>query len=371
MSQEELKSEIEIIQTLLNKLLNEECAEPRDFETDFGQLSDQSINFMDMIQGYFDYEKDYQFLQEIIEIFIQEFNKYISTSQNDQIECINFILDIIYQCLVLVSEQLNSNLAEQIIKMIASYFQQYSEVNEIGLDILCDVSVSLKENILPYLHQLWPYAIQGWNSQSILTKLSALKFIQDLSTSCKNSFSPSTEILEQLLDYFDNKENELQVRSQIIILFGDLFLNSNNLVLPYLDRTLSSLQDGLQEASEYALQPSEIDEIQLDVIEQYNQNLIESFQCINLSLEKNTKVFDVIETLSNFLKATCCEEKNPSQDFLITCLGLIADLIKFYKEEVKFLVNQEYTQYIVKCVQENDSSNYILKYFIDNTQKIK
>ncbi|KAL4510496.1 hypothetical protein ABPG72_004650 [Tetrahymena utriculariae] len=371
MSKDNLKSQIDIIQKLFNKLLSEECAEPRDFEIDFGLLSDQSINFMDMIQEYFDDEKDYSFLSEIIEIFIQEFNKYISSSQSNSVECINFILDIIYQCLFLISEQLNSNLAEQIIKMVVSYFQQFSEVNEIGLDILCDISVSLKEQILPYLHQLWPYVIQGWNSQQMLTKISALKFIQDLSTSCKNSFSPSTEILEQLLDYFDNKENELQIRSQIIILFGDLFLNSKNVVLPYLDRTLNALQDGLQQATQYALLPSEIDEIQQDVIEQYNQNLLESFQCINLSLEKNMKVFEVTLSLNNFLKAICCEEKNPSQDFLITCLGLIADLIKFYKEEVKFIVNEEYIQYLVKCVEENDSSNYILKYFQDNIKNVQ
>ncbi|KAL4463875.1 hypothetical protein ABPG74_005812 [Tetrahymena malaccensis] len=371
MSKDNLKCQIEKIQKLLNKLLSEECAEPRDFDTDFECLSDESIDFMDAIQGYFDDEKDYLLLQQIIEVFIIEFNKYISSSQSNSAECISFILDIIYQSVVLINEQLSSNVAEQIIKMVTLYFQQFSEVNEIGLDVLSEVTISLKEQIIPYLHQLWPFVIQGWDSQETLTKLSALRFIQDLSTSCKNSFSPSTEILEQLLDYFDNIDNELQVRSQIIILFGDLFLNSKDIVLPHLDRVLKALKDGLQQASQYAQSPSQIDEVEQNIFEQYNQNLIESFQCINLSLEKNMKLFEVIQSLNNFLKAVCCEEKNPSYDFLIACLGLIADLIKFYKEEVKFLTNEGYTQYISKCIQESDSSNYILKYFQDNAKQIQ
>jgi hypothetical protein len=145
------------------------------------------------------------------------------------------------------------------------------------------------------------------------------------------------EILIILIDLLSSPDVFQELKSIIISVIGDLFLNNN--LNNYLDPIISILFSACDIVADKTDEPF----IKL------KENIIECFSTMLLSSEY--KLAQYIPEISNKLRIFC--NHNPSNLIQILCINLIADIAYIYGDQFRSIVCEKYIIDIINNFRHN------------------
>lgn len=232
-------------------------------------------------------------------------------------------------------------ISAEAVKLVISSFQNQRDVDSDGMYVISSLATAMRSKFKIYLDQIWPFivhALQKQNNADIFK--STIGALADIARACEEDFSERINVLDSLFECLIKPEFDRELKLQIFLCIGDIFLACRECCVRYLPNFIHILQISLQGC--LLLHTSSLPNDK-EYAEQLQDRLIEAFTCLIHAYDisqpqPQSYIQPVLQLLIEFIEQTTTPERNPTIEYCRNSLALIADIGNIYNQVVKHLV---------------------------------
>ena len=147
----------------------------------------------------------------------------------------------------------------------------------------------------------------------------------------------------------NNKTIAITCLGEIALTIG---IDFSKYLKPVMDLLFSACQLGVE------IKEDE-DEDTIEFVKDLNYELIQTFTCIEFSLETNTELLvPYVPNIFTYFKAILQNKICQRADILKTMLSFLIDMVNIYKKEIKSLIDQQFASTLITSLKQYNIPAY-------------
>ena len=301
-----------------------------------------------------------QFSKEI-ESTVENYQKLIASGINQ--EKIFQIQDYYYTLLRTIfrkyKTQISNDLGNKIWLLTDSIFKLRKSVFEEANLALASLALNMKNTFTPIFNLYLPYidySIKAFNISS-LSKSGLLALLNCIRMIEKDVVPSSDSIIKTLIEVCTSNDVSRNNKTIAITCLGEIALtigiDFSKYLKPVMDLLFSACQLGVE------IKEDE-DEVIIEFVKDLNYELIQTFTCIEFSLETNTELLvPYVLNIFTYFKAILQNKICQRADILKTMLSFLIDMVNIYKKEIKSLIDQQFASTLITSLKQYNIPAYV------------
>lgn len=242
-------------------------------------------------------------------------------------------------------------LTDSIFKLRKSVFEEANLA-------LASLALNMKNTFTPIFNLYLPYidySIKAFNISS-LSKSGLLALLNCIRMIEKDVVPSSDNIIKTLIEVCTSNDVSRNNKTIAITCLGEIALTIGIDFSKYLKTVMDLLFSACQLGVEIK---EDEDEDTIEFVKDLNYELIQTFTCIEFSLETNTKLLvPYVPNIFTYFKAILQNKMCQRADILKAMLSFLIDMVNIYKKEIKSLIDQQFASTLITSLKQYNIPSY-------------